>query len=129
VIVVDSSVWIAKFRGEAGPAVAKLDQVSDPTMLIVGDLVLFEILQGARDDQHAERIARALGVFNTMPLTDPRLASAAARHSRTLREKGVTIRKSIDLLIATFCLERDHALLHQDRDFDMIARHLPLAIA
>jgi hypothetical protein len=50
VIVVDSSVWIAKFRGEAGPAVAKLDQVSDPTMLIVGDLVLFEILQGARDE-------------------------------------------------------------------------------
>jgi predicted nucleic acid-binding protein len=129
VIVVDSSVWIAKFRGEAGPAVTKLDQVSDPTMLIVGDLVLFEILQGARDDQHAERIARALGVFATVPMTNPRLAGVAARHSRTLRRKGVTIRKSIDLLIATFCLERGHALLHQDRDFDMIARHLPLAIA
>jgi len=129
VIVVDSSVWIGKLRGETGPAVAKLDQILDPTTVIVGDLVLFEILQGARDERHAERIAKALGVFTTMSMTNPRIATAAAGYSRTLREKGVTIRKSIDLLIASFCLDRDYALLHQDRDFDLIAQHLPLALA
>lgn len=128
-IVVDSSVWIARFRGEPSPSVAKLDHVVDPTTLLVGDLVLFEVLQGARDERHAERIARALGAFDAVSMTDPGLALAAARYSRFLRSRGVTIRKTIDLLIATFCIERGHALLHQDRDFDLIAQHLPLAIA
>jgi predicted nucleic acid-binding protein len=129
VIVVDSSVWIARFRGEANAAVAKLDSVADTTTLLVGDLVLFEVLQGARDERHAERIASVLGAFSAVSMTDPSLALAAARHSRFLRGRGVTIRKTIDLLIATFCIERGHTLLHQDRDFDLIAQHLPLAIA
>jgi predicted nucleic acid-binding protein len=100
-----------------------------PTRIIVGDLVLMEVLRGARDERHAESLERAMRRFRVEPMVDVALALAAARHSRFLRGRGVTIRKTVDLLIATFCIERGHALLHQDRDFDRIAQHLPLAIA
>jgi predicted nucleic acid-binding protein len=128
-IVVDSSVWIAQLRAQSSPAVAALSGMPSPTRIIVGDLVLMEVLRGARDERHAESLERAMRRFRVEPMVDVALALAAARHSRFLRGRGVTIRKTIDLLIATFCIERGHALLHQDRDFDLIAQHLPLAIA
>ncbi len=121
-IVVDSSVWIAQLRAQSSPAVAALSGMPSPTRIIVGDLVLME-------ERHAESLERAMRRFRVEPMVDVALALAAARHSRLLRGRGVTIRKTIDLLIATFCIERGHALLHQDRDFDLIAQHLPLAIA
>ncbi|KPF63176.1 DNA-binding protein [Bosea sp. AAP35] len=127
-IVVDSSVWIGQLRSQSSPAVAALAAIQAPTRIIVGDLVLMEVLRGARDERHAESIERAMRRFKVEPMVDEALAIAAARHSRILRQRGVTLRKTIDLLIATYCIERGHTLLHQDRDFDMIARHLPLAI-
>ncbi|PZO03333.1 MAG: VapC toxin family PIN domain ribonuclease [Hyphomicrobiales bacterium] len=127
-IVVDSSVWIAQLRSQSSPAVAVLAAMQSPSRIIVGDLVLMEVLRGARDERHAESLERAMRRFKVGRMVDEALALAAARHSRFLRGRGVTVRKTIDLLIATYCIARGHTLLHQDRDFDMIARHLPLKI-
>lgn len=88
-----------------------------------------EVLRGARDERHADRLERSLRRFRVERMVDEATALAAARHSRFLRGRGITIRKTIDLLIASFCIERDYSLLHQDRDFDLMAQHLPLSLA
>lgn len=127
-IVVDSSVWIARFRNDDTSAAGKLHKIelSDPDIILVGDLVLLEVLRGARDDRHASRIEKRLREFTIESMVDARLAVVAARNYRFLRERGVTIRKTIDLAIATFCMERGHWPLHDDRDFAAVAKHLPL---
>ena len=127
-IVVDSSVWIGHFRNADRPAVAKLREIADVDLIIVGDLVLLEVLQGARDERHADAIERRLRSFDLRTMLDGRQAVLAARNSRSLRAKGITVRKTIDLVIATFCLTGAHALLHDDRDFDLMARPLNLRI-
>ena len=128
-IVVDSSVWIARLRGESTPALRRLDEVFRPRDVIVGDLVMLEVLQGARDERHAAHLERLLRAFRVEEMVDEAVSLSAARHSRILRDKGVTVRKTIDLLIASFCIERGYALLHQDRDFDLMALHVPLVLA
>ena len=128
-IVVDSSVWIAQLRAQNSAAVARLANIKVAGQIIVGDLVLTEVLSGARDHAHAARLERSLRRFSVEAMVDDVLAVSAARHFRLLRGQGITVRKTIDLLIATFCIERGHALLHQDRDFDLIARHLDLQLA
>jgi predicted nucleic acid-binding protein len=117
-IVVDSSVWIGHLRNLDTRAVRALRSIEDPDTIIVGDIVLLEVLQGARNQARATRIENDLRRFQIEPMLDDNLAIRAARNYRTLRERGVTIRKTIDVIIATFCLERNHALLHDDRDFD-----------
>ena len=106
-IVVDSSVWIAQLRAQSSPSVAALSGMPSPTRIIVGDLVLMEVLRGARDERHAESLEWAMRRFRVEPMVDVSLALAAARHSRFLKGRGVTIRKTIDLLIATFCIVRE----------------------
>jgi predicted nucleic acid-binding protein len=127
-IVVDSSVWIAQLRSLSSPAVAMLAAMKSPTRIVVGDLVLMEVLRGARDERHAESLERAMRRFKVERMVDEAIALAAARHSRFLRGRGVTVRKTIDLLIASYCIERGYSLLHQDRDFDLMALHLPLSL-
>lgn len=127
-IVLDSSVWIAQLRSQASAAVRSLAEMDMAESIVVGDLVLVEVLRGARDERHADRLERALRRFKVESMVDETNAVAAARHSRLLRSRGVTIRKTIHLLMAAFCIERDDELLHQDRDFDMIARHTTLRI-
>ena len=117
-IVVDSSVWIGHFRDTANVAVAKLRAIADVDTIIVGDLVLLEVLQGTRDEQHADTVERHLRAFDVRSMLDDRLGVAAARNFRVLRSRGITVRKTIDLVIATFCLTGGHELLHDDRDFD-----------
>lgn len=128
-IVVDSSVWIAQLRAQNSAAVVKLANIDAATRVIVGDLVLTEVLSGARDHAHAARLERSLRRFRVEAMLDDALAVSAARYFRLLRGQGITVRRTVDLLIATFCIERGHALLHQDRDFDLIARHLDLKLA
>jgi predicted nucleic acid-binding protein len=130
VIVVDSSVWIAKMRGASTAAAQKLDRIADEFVdeICVGDLVLLEVLQGARDEAHAGFIEARLRAFHVEPMLNPRLAAIGARNFRQLRGFGVTIRKTIDIIIATFCIEGGHRLLHDDHDFDAIARRLPLRV-
>lgn len=129
-IVVDSSVWIANLRGQTTEAVRKLfKHLERPDEILVGDVILLEVLQGARDDGHAALIERNLRRFRVEPMLDEDLAILAARHYRHLRQRGITVRKTIDMIIGTFCLERGHVLLHDDRDFDPIAFVLGLRIA
>lgn len=127
-IVVDSSVWIANLRGEAGRAVDRLRSLSDTGEILVGDLILLEVLQGARDDRHAARIERGLRQFEIAAMLTEAIATKAAWNYRELRRRGTTVRKTIDTIIATFCIEGGHALLHDDRDFEPFAEHLGLRV-
>lgn len=104
-----------------------LVQESDDQILI-GDLILLELLQGARDEAHASRIERDLRHFAVVPMLSVDLAIQAARNYRLLRGHGITVRKTIDMVIATFCLAGGHALLHADRDFDPIEAHLGMRV-
>jgi predicted nucleic acid-binding protein len=129
VILVDSSVWIAHLRGSWTPATAKLEAAAGREPILVGDLILLEVLQGARDEAHAARIERGLRRFDVVPLLDGDLAPRAARNYRKLRDLGVTVRKTADIIIGTFCIERRCALLHDDRDFGPMEEHLGLIAA
>jgi predicted nucleic acid-binding protein len=128
-ILADSSVWIAHLRGHRTPATATLAAAIRADELLVGDLILLEILQGARDEIQARRLERALLDYPVVSLLDPDLALRAATNYRRLRALGVTIRKTVDLVIGTFCIERGHRLLHADRDFEPMQRHLGLMTA
>jgi predicted nucleic acid-binding protein len=128
-ILVDSSVWIAHLRGHRTAAVTKLETAASRESLLVGDLILLEILQGARDEAHAERIERGLRRYTVVPLLDGDLAPRAAGNYRKLRALGVTVRKTADIIIGTFCIEHRHFLLHDDRDFAPMEEHLGLMVA
>jgi predicted nucleic acid-binding protein len=128
-ILVDSSVWIAHLRGLRTSAVAKLEAAVGQEPILIGDLILLEILQGARSEAHATRIEQALRSFAVVPLLDADLAPIAARNYRKLRDLGVTIRKTADIIIGTFCIERRCSLLHDDRDFAPMEEHLGLVAA
>ena len=127
-ILVDTSVWIAHLRGDRNQAAAKLEVAARREPLLIGDLILLEVLQGARNEAHALRIERGLRSYAVAPLLDAELAVQAARNYRKLRELGVTIRKTADLIIGTFCIEHGHTLLHDDRDFAPMERHLGLMV-
>jgi predicted nucleic acid-binding protein len=126
VILVDSSVWIAHLNGRNTEAMGRLRAAAAREPLLVGDLILLEILQGARDDLHAARIERDLRRYAIVPLLDDALAVRAARNYRKLRSLGITACKPADIVIGTFCIERGHALLHDDRDFAPMEKHLGL---
>lgn len=128
-ILVDSSVWIAHLKGHETSATARLRVLAARQPLLIGDLILLEVLQGARNEAHASRIERGLRRYAIVPLLDDDLASRAARNYRALRRIGVTLRKTADLVIGTYCIERGHALLHDDRDFDAMQKHLGLLVA
>ena len=119
-LVVDSSVWVDFFAGAPRPAVGLLAHLLSrgEVRIVVPDLVLYEVLRGFRHDRDL-RQARALMESLAQEETGGAdLARAAAQHYRSLRAAGITVRSSIDVLVATFCIERDYALLHRDRDFD-----------
>ena len=94
--------------------------------MLVGDLILREVLQGARNEAHAGRIAGALAAFPSVSILSPDLAIEAAANYRRLRAVGITVRKSMDIAIGAFCLVNGHVLLHNDRDFEGMRRHLGL---
>ncbi len=128
-IVVDSSVWVAHLRNANHPAVRTLRAIEDPEDILIGDLILLEVLQGARDERHAAVIEQNLRQFRIEPMLDPDLAVQAAHHYRLMRKRGATVRKTIDVIIGTFCIARGHELLHADRDFEPMAKYLGLQIA
>ena len=128
-ILVDSSVWIAHLRGDRTAATAKLESAASREPLLVGDLILLEVLQGARDEFHATRIEGGLRRYKVVPLLDADLAPRAARNYRRLRDLGITVRKTADIIIGTFCIEHHHTLLHDNRDFAPMEKHLGLMVA
>ncbi len=118
-LVVDSSVWIDFFNAADEPAAELLEHLLDrgEVRIVVPDLVLFEVLRGFRheaDHRQARQLMEALSIEDT---TSHALAVIAAGHYRSLRAQGITVRSAIDVLIATFCIENDYALLHRDRDY------------
>ena len=125
-IVVDTSVWIAHFRNEPSAAVAKLRAIANPDDIVVGDLILLECLQGARDEAHASRMEAALRVFQIENMLGDQAAVETARLYRALRGLGLTLRKTIDVIVGAFCIRRGYQLLHQDRDFEPMHTHLGL---
>jgi predicted nucleic acid-binding protein len=128
VILVDTSVWINHWRGIETQSVQALRYDGLDDRIVVGDLVLFEALQGARDQVHAQKLDAALSCFPIVELIGPVLARAGAANYRQLRGLGITPRRNADLIIATYCIETGTHLLHDDRDFTIIAAHLPLLI-
>lgn len=129
-ILVDSSVWIDYFRGVSTPQSELLArEVSDGGFAVaVGDLIIVEVLQGFRSEKQAREAAAAFDLLEIVDLGGRALAIKAARNYRQLRGKGVTVRSTIDCLIATYCIENHIALLHNDRDFGPMQRHLGLRV-
>ena len=127
-LVVDTSVWVDYFNGVKNTQTEYLHSVLNTTPILIGDLILAELLQGFRNDPDFEKARRVLGKFIQESMVNPVLALQSARNYRFLRQKGVTVRKTIDSLIATFCIENDHQLLHNDGDFDGYEEHLGLQV-
>jgi predicted nucleic acid-binding protein len=125
-ILVDSTVWIDYFNGVDNPQVEKLDELLDVEPLAIGDLILTEVLQGFRHDRDFEKARSILTSLTPVELAGVEVCVQAARNSRILRGYGVTIRKTIDTVIATRCIEDGYELLHNDRDFEPFERYLGL---
>lgn len=128
-ILVDSSVWIDYFRSADTPQVALLDSMFGRSPLAVGDLIAAEVLQGVRDEREYKWVKKTLDAFTHIDLCDYDLAVKATENYRVLRARGITIRKTIDTLIATRCIEDGLSLLHADRDFLPFTEHLGLRSA
>ena len=125
-IVVDSSVWIDFLNGRKAAHVERLRAALGVEEIIVGDLMLCEVLQGLGSEREASQVESLLRRFDIVPMAGQAIAVSAARNFRSLRKRGVTIRKTIDLLIGTWCIENRRALLHNDSDFKPMAQHLGL---
>lgn len=127
-ILVDSSVWIDFFRGVSTPQTEMLDRrlMSEP--LAIGDLILTEVLQGFVVEREFRRAKQLLTALDLVVLGGPDVMIEAANNFRRLRAHGITVRKTIDTIIATRCIRDGHQLLHDDRDFDAFERHLGLQV-
>ena len=125
-IVVDSGVWIDYFTGTDSAAAERLDSLLGVTRLAVGDIILTEVLQGFRDDAQyklAKETMISLPVFEMLGQT---MAIRSAENYRSLRARGITIRKTLDVVIATYCIEHDLSLLFEDKDYVPFVRYLGL---
>ncbi|NJO15054.1 MAG: PIN domain nuclease [Thioploca sp.] len=127
-LLVDSSVWIDFFNGQSTRQTLYLRDEVDRQEILLGDLILCEVLQGFRLESDFMNARQLLLSFPCQNLTGQVLALKAAQNYRYLRANGVTVRKTIDLIIATFCIENQHELLHADRDFDVVEQHLSLLV-
>lgn len=125
-IFVDSSVWIDYINDAHTPHTERLDRILGVQPVVVGDLVITEVLQGCRDPKIFKEAERLLGFANFVVVGGYQVAIQASRNYIALREKGVTIRKTIDTLIATRCIVNRYELLHNDRDFIPFEKHLGL---
>jgi len=128
VILVDTSVWINYFNGVENKQTENLDRILSEQSVLVGDIILTEILQGFDSDKEFRLAKQALDPLDCVHLGGKSLAIKAASNFRFLRSKGITIRKTVDMLIGTWCIEHEVELLHNDKDFNQIATQLPLQI-
>jgi hypothetical protein len=117
-IVVDSSVWIDYFNGLITPQTDKLDSLLSQQWIIMGDLILTEVLQGFREDREYQIALQLLESLHFRNMLSKSLAIKTAENYRILRKQGITVRKTMDVMIATFCIENHFPLLYSDKDFD-----------
>ena len=127
-VIVDTTVWVDYLSGVATPETDWLDEQMARQRLGLLDLMVCEVLQGLSTDRDAARVLRHLRRFEIFETGGTELAVDAARHYRLLRARGRTVRKTIDCLIASFCLRERHSLLHCDRDFDAFEQLLGLPV-
>ena len=125
-IIADSSVWIDYFAGRSTRETNLLDSLLSQQPILVGDLIMTEVLQGFKRDRHFIVAKEEMETLPFAEMVGKDIALKNAENFRALRKQGITIRKTIDVLIATFCIENEHYLLHNDRDFDAIKQALPL---
>jgi predicted nucleic acid-binding protein len=127
VILVDSSVWIDYFRGNKTPQSEKLDNLLGSEPVAIGDLILTEVLQGFGSDRDFNQAKKLLTSLVVVDLGGEDIAIQAAKNYRALRALGVTVRKTIDTIIASRCIHDGYTLLHCDRDFEPFVMHLGLS--
>ncbi len=127
-ILVDSSVWIAYFNGDSTWQADLLDGLLSNEPILTGDLILTEVLQGFRSDNDFKKARRFMSNLYFRDMVGYDRAVKAAHNYRTLRKKGVTVRKTIDVIIGTYCIETETLLLHNDRDFDPMEKYLGLNV-
>lgn len=127
-ILVDTSVWVDYFNGIENEQTESLDRILSGQTVLIGDIILAEILQGFDSDKEFRLAKQALDPLDCVHLGGKSLAIKAASNFRLLRSKGITIRKTVDMFIGSWCIEHKVELLHNDKDFDQIATQLPLQI-
>jgi hypothetical protein len=127
-ILVDSSVWIDYFNGNKSSQADWLDSSLGNTPIIMGDLILTEVLQGFQNDKDFKIAKDLLLGIPFVPMGGQAIALESAMNYRYLRREGVTVRKTIDIIIGTFCIHNQLILLHCDRDFDPMVKFLGLEI-
>ena len=125
-IFLDSTVLIDYFNGTKNWQVEKLDLLLGNEIIVLGDYVLTEVLQGFKSDKDFQKASTILKTFPCLPICGEEIAIQSAKNYRYLRKKGLSIRKTIDVIIATFCIENNLILLHNDRDFDPFVEYLSL---
>ena len=128
-IVVDSSVWIDFFNGVSTPEVERLDALLGTSPITIGDLILVEVLQGFRNERDASTVRQLFRALPLLTMVGAQNAYKAAENYRMLRSRGITVRKTIDGIIATACIEANVPLLFSDRDFLPYVEHLGLEVA
>jgi predicted nucleic acid-binding protein len=127
-IVVDTSVWIDYFNGVNTSETDMLDTALGNQEILVGDLIVTEVLQGFRREDDFTQARQLFDAFPIVTMLGRALAMRSAEHYRALRAQGVTVRKTIDVMIGTYCIAHDLPLLYADRDFDPMVRYLGLRI-
>jgi hypothetical protein len=128
VILVDSSVWIDYFRGTVNAQTDKLDSLLDQEPLAVGDLILIEVLQEIDNERSCNEVRKILTSLSVVELGGQEIAIQAAKNSRALRRFGAAVRQTVNIVIATRCIESGYTLLHNDRDFDPFVKYLGLRV-
>jgi len=119
-ILVDTSVWIEYFNGRRNNQTDKLDEFLSTEHVIMGDIILCEILQGFRRDSDFNKAKKVLDYLQCYSISNKKLAIKSVENFRSLRKKGITVRKTTDVLIGTFCIENNIPLLHNDKDFSSL---------
>lgn len=126
--IVDTSVWVDYFNGRDTTQTVWLEANISQLEMGLNSVILAELLQGASNDSRAQTIEEGLQIFAFHDGMSRLIATKSGKNYRFLRSKGITIRKTIDCLIATFCIENEYQLLHNDRDFDPFEKHLGLKV-
>ena len=127
-VIVDTTVWVDYFRGVSNPETDWVHAELERQRLGLTDLILCEVLQGVRDDVAAKAVERQLRKLQVFDMCGVELARDAARNYRTLRSRGHTVRKTIDCVIATFCIREQYSLIHRDKDYDPFENFLELSV-
>jgi predicted nucleic acid-binding protein len=128
-IVADSSVWISVFRKDPVDVADQLRNFIAQQSVLLGDIIVLEVLQGARDHHQARWIEQNFADFPVAQMLSPSLAIKAAANYSMLRDRGITVRKTIDMIIGTYCIEHGHSLLQRDKDYLPMAEYLGLKLA